>query len=64
MYHILLLLKYLVLPPKGGNMALFHPLALFPHPLILKFMLKNTPSPLNYIYPGDTLEELHLLSFF
>ena len=31
-----------VFPPKGGNMALPHPLVLLPHPLILKFMLKNT----------------------
>ena len=30
--------------PKGGTMALLHPLVLLPHPLILKFMLKNTVS--------------------
>ena len=30
-----------VFSPKGGNMALPHPLALLPHPLILKFILKN-----------------------
>ena len=30
-----------VFPPKGGNMALPHPLVLLPHPLILKFILKN-----------------------
>ena len=31
-----------VFSPKGGTVALPHSLALLPHPLILKFTLKNT----------------------
>ena len=32
-------LQVTVFPPRGGTMALPHPLVLLPHTLILKFML-------------------------